>query len=96
MPERPDGFYWVRKGTDAFAWTIAQWSSSGAWLNVCGWNDYSYDGSDFDEIGERVERGVVEPDEREACARIAEQVAAEWSEISWLGDRIAERIRERK
>jgi hypothetical protein len=91
MPERPDGFYWVRMGS---RWEVAELSDGEFWYQAG--SDSTLRDSSFDEIGERVERGSVDVDEREACARIAEEVASGWSEISWLGDRIAEKIRERK
>ncbi len=44
-----EGYYWVR---NYHGWSIAYWD--GSW-SVCG-NDETYYTSDFDEIGEKVER----------------------------------------
>ena len=52
MSTLKSGYYWIRQGDE---WSIAEWDSEFDWWCVMG-NDETFDVSEFDEIGPKIER----------------------------------------
>lgn len=71
VPERADGYYWVKVKDLKSYWMIAQWIHQ-RWIITCDTD--TYEDKNFEEIGERIERSSVPSESTEDTRQVQKEL----------------------